>query len=192
MAILWRPLLVLFTFLAIIIVILILLFSGGGDDDGGEAGNPAVTTPPTVTISPEELAGEPAEKKNPDAEEISAKDLEVGDCIADATATTGDVTTFDKIDCDKAHDGEVFTIIKLADADTYPGVKSVSATGQRGCRARLRRQATAKAFADRQLGYKFVYPTAQSWAQDDREVTCLATFKKARKTKLEQRGDADS
>lgn len=188
---LWRPLLVLFVFVAVIVVILILLFSGGGDDEGEET-NSSVTTPPTITISPEELAGEPEEQKNPDAEEISAKDLEVGDCVADATSKTGDVTTFGKIDCDKAHDGEVFSIIKLDDASRYPGVKFVSGKGQRGCRARLRRQATTKAFADSQLGYKFVYPTAQSWARDDHEVTCVATFKKPRTTKLAQRSADDA
>jgi|SRR5215218_28842 len=191
MAILWRPILVFSTFLAIIVLILVLLFSGGGDDEE-PLGNPAVTTPPTITIPPEELIGEPAEKKNPDAEEIAAKDLEVGDCVADAIATTASVKTYDKIDCDKAHDGEVFTIIELKDADKYPGLKSVTGKGLRGCRARLRRQATAKAFRDRQLGYKFVYPTAQSWTQDVRKVTCLATFKKPRTTKLEQRGDDDA
>ncbi len=188
---LWRPLLLVFVFLSVIVVIAVLLFSGGGDDEGEET-NSAVTTPPTITIPPEELAGEPAQQRDPDAEEISAKDLEVGDCVADATTATGDVKTFDKIDCDKAHDGEVFTIIKLADVAKYPGVKFVSGKGQRGCRARLRRQATPKAFADRQLGYKFVYPTAQSWAQDDREVTCLATFKKPRTTKLAQRSADDA
>lgn len=186
---LWRPLLVLFSVLTIIVVIVVLVFAGGDDE---VLTNPDVTTPPTITISPEELAGEPEEKRNPDSEEVSAKDLEVGDCLADATAATDAVTTFDKIDCDKAHDGEVFTIIKLDDAAKYPGVKFVSGKGRRGCRARLRRQATAKAFADEQLGYKFVYPTAQSWAQDDREVTCLATFKKPRTAKLAQRGDAAS
>jgi len=183
---LWRPLLVLFTFLAIMVVILVLLF-GGGDDDEPYV-TPDVPTP-TATVSPEELdAG--VEKKNPDAESIPAKDLEVGDCVADATVTTGDVKTFDRIDCDKPHDGEVFTIIKL-EGDKYPGLKAVSGKGQRGCRARLRRQATRKAFADRRLGYKFVYPTPQSWNQDVRAVTCLATFKKPRTGKLAQRPGAD-
>jgi hypothetical protein len=182
---LWRPLLVLFTFIAIVVIILLLVFSGGGDD----ADDSASDDTPTVTsaLDPDELE---EDKPNPDAEQISAKDLEVGDCISDATATTGDVKTFDKIDCDKSHDGEVFSIIKLDDADKYPGVKFVSGKGQRGCRARLRRQATAKAFRDRRLGYKFVYPTRESWAQDDHEVTCLATFKKPRKTKLAQRSAA--
>ena len=187
MSLLWRPLLVGFAVLAAMVVILILIFSDGDDE-------PYVTPPvktPTSTISQEELEGRPAKTENPDAKPVAGKDLEVGDCLANATATTTIVTTFDTVDCDEAHDGEVFSIIKLEDADKYPGTKFVSGKGQRGCRARLRRQATAKAFADRRLGYKFVYPTRQSWAQGDREVTCLATFRKPRKTKLQQRRGAD-
>jgi hypothetical protein len=187
MSILWRPLLVLFTFIALVVVILFLIFGGGGGDDPYVT--PEVATP-TSTISPEELDGAPPEQQNPDAEAVSAKDLEVGDCVADAMAATGDVKTFDEVDCDDPHDGEVFTIIKL-EGDRYPGLKAVAGKGQRGCRARLRRQATPKAYRDRQLGYKFVYPTTQSWAQDDREVTCLATFKKPRTTKLAQRAGSD-
>jgi hypothetical protein len=137
-----------------------------------------------ATTPKAELDEEPV---NPDAEQISAKDLEVGDCVSDATSTTGSVKTFDKVDCDKRHDGQVFSIIELADAEKYPGLRFVSGKGQRGCRARLRRQATAKAYRDKQLGYKFVYPTLESWSQDDHEVTCLATFKKPRTTRLEQR-----
>ncbi len=184
---LWRPLLVLFTFLALVIVIVILLFAGGDDDPYV---TPEVDTP-KARVDPDELDVE-AKPKNPDAEPVAGKDLEVGDCLVNARATTSLVTSFDTIDCDKPHDGEVFTIIKLKDAARYPGTKFVSGKGRRGCRARLRRQATAKAFADEDLGYKYVFPTRESWAQDDREVTCLVTFKQPRTTKLRQRADPAS
>jgi hypothetical protein len=184
---LWRPLLVLSAFLAIRVVILILLFGGNGDDEPYVT--PEVATP-TATVSPEELDGAP-EKKSPEAESVSGKDLKVGDCLAGATTVAGVVKSFDKIDCDKRHDGEVFTIIKLK-GDRFPGTKVVSGKGQRGCRARLRRQAAAAEFAKRRLGFKFVYPTRQSWGEGHREVTCFATFKKPRKTKLKQRANARS
>ena len=149
----------------IVIVLAIVVFAlAGGDEDETDA--PATGT-------------------------IPAKDLVVGNCISDANATTGDVTTFDAVECDKPHDGEVFTIIKLA-GEKYPGLKFVTGKGQRGCRARLRRQATRKAYRDKQLGYKFVYPTKQSWAQGDHEVTCLATWRKPRAKKLAQRKSARS
>jgi len=117
---------------------------------------------------------------------ISAKDLRVGNCISDANSMQGDVTTFDAVKCTKPHDGEVFTIIPLK-GTKYRGTQFVTGKGQRGCRARLARQATRKAFRDKQLGFKFVYPTKQSWAQGDRELTCLATYRKPRTGTLEQR-----
>jgi hypothetical protein len=116
---------------------------------------------------------------------VAAKDLRVGSCVSDANSNLGDVTTFDAVDCAKPHDGEVFTIIALEGAK-YPGLGHVLAKGQRGCRARLKRQATAKAFRDKQLGFKFVYPTPRSWAQGDHELTCLATYRKPHTGKLAQ------
>ena len=150
----------------VLIALLVVLLVSGGGDDGDEPATP--------------VAGP-----------VSAKDLTVGTCISDANSTTGDVTTFDAVACNKPHDGEVFTIIEL-EGERYPGTKFVTGKGQRGCRARLRRQATAKQFRDRLLGYKFVYPTRQSWEQGDREVTCLATFRKPRTKKLQQRAGAKS
>jgi len=126
------------------------------------------------------------DKAKPVTGKVSAKDLTVGTCVTDANSYVGDVMTFDAVECAKPHDGEVFTIIALK-GTKYPGLARVIAKGQRGCRARLRRQATAKAFRDRRLGFKFVYPTTQSWAQDDRDLTCLATTKKPRPGKLAQR-----
>ena len=149
----------------VLVVVLVLVFAGGGDDD--------------------------EETSKPKTGPIAAKDLTIGTCISDANSTTGDVTTFDAVACNKPHDGEVFTVIEL-EGDKYPGTKFVTGKGNRGCRARLRRQATAKQYRDRLLGYKFVYPTKQSWAQGDHEVTCLATFRKPRSKKLEQRKSAKS
>ena len=146
---------------AVIVVLVIVL--GGGDDD-----KPA-NTPNTGTVT--------------------ANELKSGDCISDANSTLGDVTTFDAVACDMPHDGEVFTLIVLPGAEgaKYPGADEVTGKGQRGCRARLRRQATAEAFKDKLLGFKFVYPTPASWADGDREITCLATFRKPRSEKLAQR-----
>jgi len=151
--------------LVVLLVLLVVLLASGTD----EADEPAM----------------------PVAGPVAAKDLTVGTCVSDANSTTGDVTTFDAVACNKLHDGEVFTIIEL-EGEKYPGTKFVTGKGQRGCRARLRRQTTAKQFRDRLLGYKFVYPTRESWAQGDREVTCLATFRKPRTKKLQQRAGAKS
>jgi hypothetical protein len=179
MSLLIRPLLVLLTFIIVVVLIIMLLaggFGGGGDeadDSAGSGGEPAQ----------EETSRESSEGN------VSAADLKVGDCISDANSRIGDVTTFEAVKCDEPHDGEVYTLIKLEGGEKakVPSEAFINGKGQRGCRARLRRQATAKAFRDRQLGFKFVYPTPASWAEGDREITCVATFKKPRSRKLAQR-----
>jgi Septum formation len=132
------------------------------------------------------LVGGDDEATRSKAVAIGAKELRVGNCITDADSPRVHVRTFAAIDCAQPHNGEVFTIIPLWDG-AYRGKQAVTTKGQRGCRARLRRQATTKAFRDKRLSFKFVYPTKQSWAQGDHEVTCLATYEKPRTGKLEQR-----
>lgn len=195
------PLLIFLTFIVIVVLFFMLVFGAmGGDDEESADDGPAqeqAADPPKADepkaddeASDETDAEEPKAKAEPKKENpIAAADLKVGICISDALSTLGDVTTFDEAQCDEPHDGEVYTLIKLPGAAgaKYPGTDEVTAKGQRGCRARLRRQATTAAFRDTELGYKFVYPTSLSWADGDREITCLATFKKPRSEKLAQR-----
>jgi hypothetical protein len=182
-SILIKPLLVLGGLLLVFVLLLLLIFgafSGGGDDGGGSA-------------SGEDKVEQSEPEEEPDRESsegtIDAADLKVGDCISDANSRTGDVTTFKAVKCDKPHDGEVYTLIRLPGGENakVPSEAFINGKGQRGCRARLRRQATRKAFRDSQLGFKFVYPTPESWADGDRDITCVATFRKPRDTRLAQR-----
>jgi hypothetical protein len=170
MAVLLRPLLVFLAVVVVIVLLVVLLLGGfGGDGDDKQADK-------TKTTEQQAPAGT-----------ISAQDLKIGTCITDARSTTGDVMTFIGVDCSKPHDGEVYTLIEVG-GTKYPGKERVTAKGNRGCRARLKRQATGKALSDRNLApYRFVYPTPASWAQDYRSITCLVTYTKQRRGKLEQR-----
>jgi len=181
-SILLKPLLVLGGLLLVFVLVLLLLFGafgGGGDEGASSSGGGDGDT--------EKTEQEPVRESTEGT--IDADDLKVGDCISDANSRTGDVTTFDGVACDERHDGEVYTLIRLAGGEDAkpPSEAFINGKGQRGCRARLRRQATAKAFRDPQLGFKFVYPTPASWADGDRDITCVATFKKARDKRLAQR-----
>ncbi len=178
MALLIRPLLVLLAF--VIVVVLIVMLLSGGFGGGGDSDDTAGGTDKPAKQEPQRDSSEGT---------LSAAHLKVGDCISDANSRTGDVTTFDAVKCDEPHDGEVFTLIELEGGPKakVPSEAFINGKGQRGCRARLRRQATTRAFRDSQLGFKFVYPTPESWGEGDREITCVATFKKPRDTKLAQR-----
>jgi hypothetical protein len=173
------PILIFVTFIVIVVLLFMLIFGafGGGGDESADAGG----------------GGDKQAERQPARESkkgtITAGELKVGDCISDANSRTGDVTTFDGVKCDEPHDGEVYTLITLPGGDKakIPSEAFINGKGQRGCRARLRRQATAKQFRDSHLGFKFVYPTPESWAEGDRDITCVATFTKPRSKRLAQR-----
>ena len=176
-SILLAPMLIVLTFLVIVVLLALLLFGGGGGDDDGDSG----------ADKPAETQQQPARESKQGT--VTAGALKVGDCISDANSRTGDVTMFVGVKCDARHDGEVYTLITLEGGEEarIPSEAFISGKGQRGCRARLKRQTTARQFRDRQLGFKFVYPTPESWAEGDREITCVATFRKPRTKKLAQR-----
>jgi len=176
-SILLAPMLIVLTFLVIVVLLALLLFGGGGGDDDGDSG----------ADKPAETQQQPARESKQGT--VTAGALKVGDCISDANSRIGDVTMFVGVKCDERHDGEVYTLITLEGGDKarVPSEAFINGKGQRGCRARLKRQTTARQFRDRQLGFKFVYPTPESWAEGDREITCVATFKKPRTKKLAQR-----
>jgi len=178
-SILLAPVLILLTVIVIVVLLLVLLFGGfggGGDDSASDGGE-----------------DKSAEQQQPARESkqgtISAGALKVADCISDANSRIGDVTMFVGVKCDERHDGEVYTLITLEGGEEarIPSEAFINGKGQRGCRARLKRQTTARQFRDSQLGFKFVYPTPESWAEGDREITCVATFRKPRTKKLAQR-----
>jgi hypothetical protein len=180
-SILLVPILLFVTFVVIVVLVLMALFGafgGGGDESAGGGGG---------GDKPAETQKQPAHESKKGT--ITAGALKVGDCISDANSRTGDVTTFDGVKCDEPHDGEVYTLITLPGGDKakIPSEAFINGKGQRGCRARLRRQATSKQFRDSRLGFKFVYPTPESWAEGDRDITCVATFKKPRSKRLAQR-----
>ena len=190
-SILIRPLLVLLGLLIVFVLFLMLVFGAFEGGGGSAAGSDNVEQEASEPEESEESQAPEAQEPSGDPNEgtVKADALKVGDCIRDATSRVGDVTTFDAVPCDEPHDGEVYTLIRLeGDENAQPPSEAfINGKGQRGCRARLRRQATPKAFRDPQLGFKFVYPTPASWADGDRDITCVATFKKPRDTRLAQR-----
>jgi hypothetical protein len=179
-------LLVFAILIAILVLIVLSLFSCGGGDDAHKTATAKPRTTPSTSVDKSATTATTAKRAGP---RIAANALKVGTCVGDAASTVGDVTTFESVACDKRHDGEVYTLIVLPGAKgaKYPGTAAVNAKGQRGCRARLRRQVNPAVYGAHELGFKFVYPTTASWADGDRQIRCMATFRTPRSDPLAQR-----
>jgi hypothetical protein len=113
---------------------------------------------------------------NRDADVFS---IRVGDCLNDATAT-GTVTTAPIVPCAQPHDSEVFTGIVMK-GSTFPGKDAVTTQAQEDC-ADAFPDFVGISYDDSDLNVSFYYPTADSWANGDREILCTVSDKAGKTT----------
>lgn len=101
--------------------------------------------------------------------EISAFSINVGDCIVGAAS--GEVSGFEGVPCDQPHDNEVYHTFDLPDGE-FPGDAVIEARGTEDCLAEFE-PFVGLDFASSIYGVTWLFPTAGSWAQGDREIACL-------------------
>lgn len=103
---------------------------------------------------------------------VTATDVQVGDCLAEIP--DGDkVVRVQTVGCDQPHAGEVFAVISMPDGD-FPGEAAVEAYHEK-CGPELSVYSPA-AMTDDSVQLYVLYPTADTWANGDRAVTCIATL----------------
>ncbi|QKG24956.1 peptidyl-prolyl cis-trans isomerase [Actinomadura verrucosospora] len=114
-------------------------------------------------------------------EKIDAYTMKVGDCINDPASSGApagesappvEVESVKKVPCTGPHDGEVLAVFKLTQA-VMPTDQQMSRLASTGCKLRIQRKLDRDPAAAN-LGRSFYYPTADSWRDGDRAVTCLA------------------
>lgn len=96
-------------------------------------------------------------------------DLEVGQCFDDPESFD-EVVNVDVVECAEPHDNEVFHVFDLADGD-YPGEDEAEAGANDGCIAAFESFVESD-FATSELDIRYLYPSAESWDDGDREVVC--------------------
>ena len=103
---------------------------------------------------------------------VTATDVKVGDCLKEIPSSTR-VLTVDTVGCDQSHAGEVFAVLMMPEGD-YPGQSAIEEY-QNKCEPELSSYAPA-AITDDSVQLYVLYPTAETWKQGDRAVTCIATL----------------
>jgi hypothetical protein len=103
---------------------------------------------------------------------VTATDVKVGDCLKEIPGSTR-VMTVDTVGCDQAHAGEVFAVLLMPDG-LFPGQPAIEEY-QNKCEPELASYAP-NAIADDSVQLYVLYPTAETWGQGDRAVTCIATL----------------
>ncbi len=103
---------------------------------------------------------------------VTATDVKVGDCLK-AIPDSARVLTVDTIACEESHAGEVFAVLMMPEGD-YPGQPALEEY-QNKCEPELATYAP-DAITDDSVQLYVLYPTAETWEQGDRAVTCVATL----------------
>jgi hypothetical protein len=101
----------------------------------------------------------------------SAFSLRAGDCLRSVPKDSTDVRELNVVVCTREHKGEVYANIRLP-YSTYPGLQTVSDRSEGLCKAAFE-PFVGRAYDDSSLDMFFLFPTAQSWRQRDRTVTCM-------------------
>jgi hypothetical protein len=107
---------------------------------------------------------------------VTATDIKVGDCLKEIPDDTR-VLTVDTIGCEQSHAGEVFAVLMMPDGD-FPGQPAIEKYADK-CSPELERY-SPEAITDDSVQLYVLYPTAETWEQGDRAVTCIATLDPAR------------
>ncbi|MGZ5391787.1 MAG: septum formation family protein [Mycobacterium sp.] len=103
---------------------------------------------------------------------VTATDVEMGDCLSEIPGDTR-VLTVKTIDCAEPHAGEVFAVLQMPGGD-FPGQAAIDTYADK-CSPGLASYAPS-AMTDDTVQLYVLYPTAETWEQGDRAVTCVATL----------------
>jgi hypothetical protein len=101
---------------------------------------------------------------------IDAFHMRVGDCFDDTSASSGDISSLPGVPCSEPHDNETFAVFNIKQ-DNFPAGDAMDAIAYDGCMAKFE-PFVGRDYESSSLEIFPIYPTADSWAQDDREVVC--------------------
>ncbi|MGH9117222.1 MAG: septum formation family protein [Acidimicrobiales bacterium] len=154
--------------LLLVVPVVVALSACDGDDQVG------VEDAEVTAATASESAG--GSTSAPPPEPVSVFELEAGMCIESIDAAQGSsLEEVDVVDCDAAHEAEVFSVFDIegADDELFPGTSTVEATAATGCEERYD-EYVGISFQDSRLQATYLAPNEQTWAQGDREVVCIA------------------
>ncbi|MFJ4209092.1 septum formation family protein [Paenarthrobacter sp. NPDC089675] len=126
-------------------------------------------------------SGRPTETSVADAFQVK-----VGDCMAEPSGN--EIRDVSIIPCEQSHDLEAYAAKKLV-ADSYPGQSEVESQSEEYCATEFATFVGVD-YNESTLELTYLYPTSQTWKQNDREIVCLIGGASGAATKGSLKGSA--
>jgi len=101
---------------------------------------------------------------------VDAFNVQVGDCFNDVSAYNGQVESVPGVPCSEPHDNETFAVYDVS-FDSYPAEGNMDQLAYDGCKARFE-SFVGTDYESSSLEISTMFPSVESWAQNDREVIC--------------------
>jgi hypothetical protein len=103
-----------------------------------------------------------------DAGSVDAFNVEIGDCFDDTSFD--EVSSLPGVPCSQPHDNEAYAVFDVS-LDSYPDVDAMSELANGSCVERFE-GFVGRDYESSSLDVIAMYPTPESWSQNDREVVC--------------------
>lgn len=100
---------------------------------------------------------------------IDAFNLRVGDCFNDITSVD-EVSSVPGVPCSDPHDNETYAVFDVS-LDSYPGDDGMSELAFESCMDRFEDYVGIE-YESSALDITSMFPSPQSWRENDREVVC--------------------
>ena len=101
---------------------------------------------------------------------IDAFQIRVGDCFNDPSSLSDQVHDLPGVPCTEPHDNEAYAVFDLS-LDNYPEGDAIADLAYESCRDRFE-SFVGRDYDSSALDIFSIYPSFESWGQDDREVIC--------------------
>lgn len=104
-----------------------------------------------------------------DAGTLDAFELRLGDCFDDPDVYAEEFSSLPGVPCNEPHDNEAYAVFDLT-MTTYPEY-DIAEISEASCLDRFESY-VGRDYESSALDVVTMYPTKESWAQNDREVVC--------------------
>ena len=101
---------------------------------------------------------------------IDAFSMRVGDCFDDSSVVGDEVTNLPGVPCSQPHDYETYAVFDVS-MSSYTSDESMSALAYESCLEHFD-SFVGTNYDSSVLEITTLYPTLESWQQDDREIVC--------------------
>ena len=119
---------------------------------------------------------------------VDAFQVRIGDCFDDTDAYADEVSSLPGVPCTEPHDNEAFAVFDLAITD-YPGEDAMVELANNSCVDRFE-SFVGRDYESSSLDVLTMFPTVESWRQNDREIVCAVYDMEANKLVGSVKGQA--